>query len=191
MECVAITRDYAATCAAAIKKRLGNLFAQKSFPKASVFEADSSQRWHSSIIFHEFVKQTAGQRHFFTNLYKPLPAFRFPAPEPKTLGQVPTPPSFSRLPDLPPVVAPTFTLEWGSIQARDGLPEGKRKSWIVVNSFHKRVTEHPGPEKGLSAQLDTSKALTFLLYSIIFCFIGPNPLRREKFFLREQFLFDR
>ena len=32
----------------------------------------------------------------------------------------------------------------------------------------------PGPEKGLPTQLDTSKDLTFLLYSIIVCFIGPN-----------------
>jgi hypothetical protein len=44
-----------------------DLFAQKKTHKASVFEADSSQRWHDSIIFHEFVNQKARQKDFFEN----------------------------------------------------------------------------------------------------------------------------
>jgi hypothetical protein len=31
---------------------------------------------------------------------------------------------------LPPVIVPSFKLEWGSSQTRDGLRKGKRKSWI-------------------------------------------------------------
>jgi len=44
-----------------------DLFAQKNTHKASVFEADSSQRWHDSINFHEFVNQKARQKDFFKN----------------------------------------------------------------------------------------------------------------------------
>jgi hypothetical protein len=32
--------------------------------------------------------------------------------------------------DLPPVVVPSFKLGWGSSQAKDGLPQEKRKSMI-------------------------------------------------------------
>jgi hypothetical protein len=49
------------------KNGLGNLFAQKNSPKASVFEAGSSQRWHDSIIFHELVNSATGYRDFFKN----------------------------------------------------------------------------------------------------------------------------
>ena len=34
------------------------------------------------------------------------------------------------MPDLPPVIASSFKLDWGACQARDGLPKGKRKSCI-------------------------------------------------------------
>jgi hypothetical protein len=44
-----------------------DLFAQKNTHKASVFEADSSQRWQDSIIFHELVNQKARQKDFFKN----------------------------------------------------------------------------------------------------------------------------
>ena len=33
--------------------------------------------------------------------------------------------------DLPPVVVPSFKLGWGSSQAKDGLPKGKRKVSIT------------------------------------------------------------
>jgi hypothetical protein len=44
-----------------------DLLAQEKSPKVSVFEADYSQRWHYSIIFHEFVNQKARQKDFFKN----------------------------------------------------------------------------------------------------------------------------
>jgi len=51
------------------KKGLGNLFAQKNSPRASVLEADFSQGRQISIIYHEFVnkKWRRGIFHKFWN----------------------------------------------------------------------------------------------------------------------------
>jgi hypothetical protein len=53
-----VSRDYAATLLIAVKKRLFEPLGPEKIPKGSVLEADSSNRRHDSINFHEFVNRS-------------------------------------------------------------------------------------------------------------------------------------
>jgi len=55
------------------KNGFRDLFAQENSPKVPVLEADSSQRWADSMIFHEFVNQKVRQKVFFINFGIPTP----------------------------------------------------------------------------------------------------------------------
>jgi hypothetical protein len=56
-------------------------------------------------------------------------------------------PRFAVRSDLPPVSVSSFKFEWGSSQARDGLPKGKRKPWI------RKLPELGKPESSQEYQL--------------------------------------
>jgi hypothetical protein len=55
------------------KTGLGTSCPGKITPKVSVLEAQSSRRWHDSIISHEFVNQKVRQKDFFKNFGIPNP----------------------------------------------------------------------------------------------------------------------
>jgi len=57
--------------AALVKNGFGNLIAQENSLKIPILEADSPQKWHDSIKFHEFDNQKSQTEGFFQKFRKP------------------------------------------------------------------------------------------------------------------------